>query len=78
MKTYTINLNTIQRINEFVKDINVMQCDIDIIRGRYVIDAKSILGIFSLDVSKPVDVYIRSDDQDDINQFDYIMKKYIN
>lgn len=51
-----VDLNSIQQINNFVKVVSKIDDNIDLVSGRYVVDAKSILGIFSLDLSKPLQV----------------------
>ena len=56
MKTVKISLNSIDKVKSFVNDITRFDYDFDLISGRYVIDAKSIMGIFSLDLSKPIDL----------------------
>ena len=61
MKTVDISLNSIDKVKSFVNDINRFDCDFDLVSGRYVIDAKSIMGIFSLDLSKPITLNIHSD-----------------
>ena len=55
MKTVRISLNSIDKVK--YSDV-----DFDLVSGRYVIDAKSIMGIFSLDLSKPIDLNIHADD----------------
>ena len=55
MKTVQISLNSIDKVKSFVNAITQFNFDFDLISGRYVIDAKSIMGIFSLDLSKPID-----------------------
>ena len=59
MKSLQISLNSIEKVKQFVNLINTYDCDFDLSSGRYIIDAKSIMGIFSLDLSKPLrlDVY---------------------
>ena len=52
MKTVQISLNSIDKVKSFVNDITKFDYDFDLVSGRYVIDAKSIMGIFSLDLSK--------------------------
>ena len=52
MKTLQISLNSIDKVKSFVNDITRFENDFDLVSGRYVIDAKSIMGIFSLDLSK--------------------------
>ena len=61
MKTVTINLGSIDKVKSFVNDITKFESDFDLVSGRYVIDAKSIMGIFSLDLSKPIDLNIHSE-----------------
>lgn len=61
MKTVKISLNSIDKVKAFVNDITKFDVDFDLVSGRYVIDAKSIMGIFSLDLSKPIDLNIHSE-----------------
>ena len=65
MKTVQISLNSIDKVKSFVNTVTKYDCDFDLISGRYVIDAKSIMGIFSLDLSKPIDLTIHTDDNVD-------------
>ena len=61
MKTVKISLNSIDKVKSFVNDLTKFDTDFDLISGRYVIDAKSIMGIFSLDLSKPIDLTIHEE-----------------
>ena len=61
MKTVKISLNSIDKVKSFVNDLTKFDTDFDLVSGRYVIDAKSIMGIFSLDLSKPIDLNIHAD-----------------
>ncbi len=61
MKTVQISLNSIDKVKSFVNAISTFDFDFDLVSGRYVIDAKSIMGIFSLDLSKPIDLNIHSE-----------------
>lgn len=74
MKTITINLGSIDKVKSFVNDITKFDNDFDLVSGRYVIDAKSIMGIFSLDLSKPIDLNIHGDK--DLDQVLEVLKKY--
>ncbi|MCI6866874.1 MAG: HPr family phosphocarrier protein [Lachnospiraceae bacterium] len=65
MKTVQISLNSIDKVKSFVNDITKFNNDFDLVSGRYVIDAKSIMGIFSLDLSKPIDLNIHAEDNMD-------------
>ena len=70
MKTVKISLNSIDKVKSFVNDITKFDYDFDLVSGRYVIDAKSIMGIFSLDLSKPIDLNIHADDNVDESGMD--------
>lgn len=62
MKTVQISLNSIDKVKSFVNMIAKFDFDFDLVSGRYVIDAKSIMGIFSLDLSKPIELNIHASD----------------
>ena len=62
MKTVQISLNSIDKVKSFVNDITKFNNDFDLVSGRYVIDAKSIMGIFSLDLSKPINLNIHAEE----------------
>lgn len=67
MKTVKISLNSIDKVKAFVNEITKFDNEFDLVSGRYVIDAKSIMGIFSLDLSKPIDLNIHAEkEMDDI------------
>lgn len=75
MKTVQIRLDSIDKVKSFVNIITKYDSDFDLISGRYVIDAKSIMGIFSLDLSRPIDLAIHSDDNyDEIKE---VLKPFI-
>ncbi len=65
MKKVNIKLGTINDVKEFVNVVALCDYDVDLISGRYAIDAKSIMGIFSLDLSKPVVLCAHVDDCED-------------
>ena len=65
MKTVRVCLDSIDKVKGFVNDISRLNTDFDLISGRYVIDANSILGIFSLDLSKPIELTIHESDEID-------------
>lgn len=64
MKSVKISLNSIDKVKSFVNDIAKFDAEFDLVSGRYVIDAKSIMGIFSLDISQPIDLNIHTDGDD--------------
>lgn len=75
MKTVQISLNSIDKVKSFVNDITQFEFDFDLVSGRYVIDAKSIMGIFSLDLSKPIELVIHAEDH--LDEIMDILKPYI-
>ena len=64
MKTFDLLLSSINDVKDFVNIVSKYDVDVDLTSGRYVVDAKSIMGIFSLDLSKPIKVEVHSDDCD--------------
>lgn len=66
MKSLKISLEMAQRVKDFVAITQACEYEILLKSGKYVVDAKSILGIFSLDLSKPLTVEIYSDDCADL------------
>ncbi len=65
MKTVQISLNSIDKVKSFVNDISRFDTDFDLVSCRYVIDAKSIMGIFSLDLSRNIELTIHADENMD-------------
>ena len=59
-----VSLNSIDKVKNFVNDRSGFPAEFDLVSGRYVIDAKSIMGIFSLDISKPIDLNVHTDGED--------------
>ena len=66
MKSVNIKLSLAENVKSFVNIVNRYSYDVDLRAGRHVVDAKSILGIFSLDLSKPITMEIYSDTADDL------------
>ena len=62
MKTFNLLLSSINDVKDFVNIVSKYDFDVDLTSGRYVVDAKSIMGIFSLDLSKPIDLNIHAED----------------
>ena len=65
MKSINISLNSIDKVKNFVNVVNMFDSELDLVSGRYVIDAKSIMGIFSLDLSKPIQLDIHGQEEID-------------
>ncbi len=68
MKSVQIKLSSIQDVRNFVDIVSKYEMDIDLASGRYVVDAKSIMGIFSLDLLKPIMLTAHGEDQDALFQ----------
>ena len=66
MKEVEIRLSLAENVKSFVNIVSRFDYEMDLQSGRHVVDAKSILGIFSLDLSKPVKLIIHIDDCEDI------------
>lgn len=75
MKEFNILLNSINDVKEFVNIVSKYDFDINLTSGRYVVDAKSIMGIFSLNLSKPIKIEAECDDPGE--QFVNDLKRFI-
>ena len=75
MKTVQISLNSIDKVKSFVNDTTKFDYDFDLVSGRYVIDAKSVMGIFALDLSKPIDLNIHA--EENIEEVLAVLKPYM-
>lgn len=71
-----INLVSIEDVKDFVKKANALDYDVDLSLGKYTVDAKSIMGIFSLDLSRDIELTIHSDDASFLDEIaDHIVKR---
>lgn len=68
MKELKVRISTINDVKEFVSTVMLFGYDIDLISGRYAIDAKSIMGIFSIDLSKELKLVAHSDDTAELEE----------
>ena len=75
MKTVRISLDSIDKVKHFVNDISRFDTDFDLVSGRYVIDAKSIMGIFSLDLARPISLDIHA--ADNLDEIMNVLQPYI-
>ena len=66
MKSVTLRLSLVENVNQFVNIVSRYPFEMDLRAGRHVVDAKSILGIFSLDLSRPITLEIYSEDCDQL------------
>ncbi len=64
MIKFTVLLKSINDVKDFVRIVNEFPYDVDLAAGRYIVDAKSIMGIFSLDLTQPIDVEIHGEGGD--------------
>ena len=71
-----VNLNSIERVKNFVNQIINIESDVDLIYGRYTLDAKSIMAIFSINLNNKLKLVIHSDDVDEIRKFNEIAEEY--
>lgn len=76
MRKFTIMLNGIQKVKDFCNLANQQDYELSLQWSRYIIDAKSILGIFSLDLTKPIDLIVETEDVD-LSMVKEIFKDYI-
>ena len=58
-----IKLDSVEKVKEFVNSVQSCEGEIDLISGRYEVDGKSLLGVFSLDLTKPILVRVQKDDK---------------
>lgn len=72
MKVFEVQLASINDVKAFVNSACLQPFDIDIVSGRYVIDAKSIMGIFSVDLSKPIRVEVHGTDEDGLEFYNSV------
>ncbi len=75
MREVQISLRTIEEVKEFVQTITMLDGDFELISGKYIVDAKSILGLFSVDLSKPVTLRIDVNDSK-MNEVLTVVEKY--
>lgn len=71
-----VNLNEVSKINTFINEASTFESNIDIIRGHYTCDAKSILALYSLDLSTPVKIQINAINEEEANRFEEVFSKY--
>lgn len=76
MNKMMILLNDFEKIKRFTQYVSTFEDDVDMVRNRYVIDAKSTIGIFTLDLSKPVDIIIHTENPEEIERFNKLMEEF--
>lgn len=76
MNEVEIKLNTLKKVRNFSEKVATMEEDIDIIVGRYVVDAKSVLGILSIDLNRVLRLRIHTTDIERCKEFQNEMKEF--
>ena len=71
-----VHLNEVDKLKNFVNDVSRFEADFDAVRDRYVIDAKSIMGMMSLNLSKPIDIVVNFKEESEIEKILEMLKKY--
>ena len=66
MEVVTISLTQVNQVQQFVRVVSKVPYDVDMVSGRYTINAKSLLGIYSLDLNRPLQVVMYSDDCEEL------------
>lgn len=64
-----ILLDTIDKIADFIKVVSKIEEDVDLVKGRYTVDAKSVVGVFTLDLSKEAKIIIHTNDENILDKF---------
>ena len=75
-KEILINLNTIEKVKRFIHITNEFNCDIEIRVGKWVVDGKSIMGLFSLNLLEPLSARIDSNKKEEIESFYRVMEEF--
>ncbi len=68
MTEFNVKLTTIEDVKSFVNTVMSFEYDIDLVSGRYAIDAKSIMGIFSIDLEKDLKLIAHTDDAAELKE----------
>lgn len=77
MKKCKIKLDSIDNVKEFCAAANKCEFEVDVQSGRYAVDAKSIMGIFSLDLTKEIELVAHADGGDKCEDFFDEIKRFI-
>lgn len=77
MNEFYIKVDSVDKVKDFVKATNKIVPDMDLIVGRYIIDAKSIMGIFSVDLTRKICLKIHSDNEKECTEIRKKLEKFI-
>ena len=75
MKKVIIRLVSIDDVKEFVKKANLLDYDVDLSLGKYTVDGKSIMGIFSLDLSRDIELTVHSESEEFLSEISRFIVK---
>ena len=64
-----IKISLIEDIKRFVSIVDSIECDIDLVKGSVIVDAKSLMGVFIIDISQPTKIVIHRDDESLLDKF---------
>jgi phosphocarrier protein HPr len=65
-----VKINLIEDIKKFISVVDSIECDIDLVKGSVIVDAKSLMGVFIIGISQPTKIVIHSDDESLLANFD--------
>lgn len=71
-----IKLNTLEKVKDFVERVSSFDCDVDVLYRHYILDAKSIMALLSIDLTNTLQVRIHTDDYEEINKFNEMMEDF--
>lgn len=77
MNTFNISINTIDKVKRFVNLTNRCEADVDIISGRLLVDAKSIMGIFSMDLTRPMTLRVHESNIEKLEEYKKLFEEFI-
>lgn len=77
MNEFYIKVDSVDKVKDFVKVTSKIMPDMDLIVGRYIIDAKSIMGIFSVDLTRKIRLKIHSDNEKECTEIRKKLEKFI-
>ena len=74
--TCVIKLNSLEKVKHFVNEATTFECDVDVLYRRYILDAKSIMALLSVDLTESLKVVIHTDDYEELKRFFEIMEDF--
>ena len=77
MNTFRISINTIDKVKKFVNLTNKCEADVDIVSGRLLVDAKSIMSIFSMDLTRPMTLRIHESNTEKLEEYKKLFEEFI-